>query len=188
MGDTRSRGTRGPRAARQPAHLAGDHGRRLRELRQRKPFRLRIHAHVRAGRARGRRRGDPGRGRLQHQHVAALRARADRRAPGRLVQVGDAPGHQKPARVLQRRRLVRRRGLSRTFLILHGLDGSGPDHWQTWLADGLRERGETVSYPDLPDPFDPDLDTWLDVLRTELAAMEGERILLCHSLATLLWM
>ena len=94
--------------------------------------------------------------------------------------MGDPPGHQEPAGVP--------RGLSRSFLILHGLEGSGPDHWQTWLAGRLRERGERVSYPDLPDPFDPRPDAWLAALHAELPAMEGERILLCHSLACLLWM
>jgi serine hydrolase len=102
--------------------------------------------------------------------------------------VGDAAGHQEPARVLTRRRTASPRRLSRSFLILHGLEGSGPDHWQTWLAGRLRERGERISYPDLPEPFDPRPDEWLAVLRDELAAMEGERIVLCHSLACLMWL
>jgi serine hydrolase len=51
----------------------------------------------------------------------------------------------------------------------------------------LRERGEAVRYPDLPDPFDPKPDEWLAELERELAALEGDRILLCHSLACLLW-
>jgi predicted alpha/beta hydrolase family esterase len=52
----------------------------------------------------------------------------------------------------------------------------------------LRERGERVSYPDLPEPFDPQPDDWMAALQRELAAMEGERIVLCHSLACLLWL
>jgi serine hydrolase len=52
----------------------------------------------------------------------------------------------------------------------------------------LRERGERVSYPDLPEPFDPQPDDWLAALQTELAAMDGERIVICHSLACLLWL
>ena len=37
------------------------------------------------------------------------------------------------------------------FLILHGLEGSGPEHWQSWVAGRLRARGHQVAYPDLPD-------------------------------------
>ena len=46
---------------------------------------------------------------------------------------------------------------SRSFLILHGLQGSGPGHWQTWLAARLRADGERVAYPDLPDADLPSL-------------------------------
>lgn len=45
-----------------------------------------------------------------------------------------------------------------------------------------------MSYPDLPDPFDPRPGEWLAALQPELAALEGERIVLCHSLACLLWL
>jgi uncharacterized protein len=45
-----------------------------------------------------------------------------------------------------------------------------------------------VSYPQLSNPFDPQPDQWLAELRRELGGMEGERILLCHSLGTLLWL
>jgi uncharacterized protein len=77
--------------------------------------------------------------------------------------------------------------LSNPFLILHGLEGSGPDHWQTWLAERLRARGEQVSYPDLPEPFDPYPEVWLDVLEGELARLDAP-VVLCHSLACLLWL
>ena len=73
------------------------------------------------------------------------------------------------------------------FLILHGLEGSGPDHWQTWLAERLRARGEHVSYPDLPEPFDPQPEEWLDALEGELEGVT-EPVVLCHSLACLLWL
>jgi uncharacterized protein len=73
------------------------------------------------------------------------------------------------------------------FLILHGLEGSGPDHWQTWLAERLRARGERVRYPDLPEPFDPQPEEWLDALEHELADLE-EPVVVCHSLGCLLWL
>jgi len=76
----------------------------------------------------------------------------------------------------------------RSFLVLHGWGGSGPEHWQTWLANRLHTAGETVHYPLLPDPDDPVLDRWLAALCAELDAMPGERTVICHSLAALLWL
>jgi predicted alpha/beta hydrolase family esterase len=73
------------------------------------------------------------------------------------------------------------------FLILHGLGGSGPEHWQTRLAERLRGRGERVSYPHLPDPLDPHPADWGRALSDELALLE-DPVVLCHSLACLLWL
>ena len=56
------------------------------------------------------------------------------------------------------------------------------------MAARLRRRGERVSFPDLPNPYDPQPDEWLAALRPELAALDGERVVLCHSLACLLWL
>src|SRR5919108_3086052 len=78
---------------------------------------------------------------------------------------------------------------SRSFLILHGLQGSGPGHWQTWLGARLRADGERVAYPDLPDADLPSLAAWRGALDGELAALPaGELIVICHSLACLLWL
>lgn len=80
----------------------------------------------------------------------------------------------------------------RRFLILHGWQNHRPaGHWQRWLAETLGDAGETVHYPQLPDPDFPVLAEWLDVLRRELAAMDGaggERVVIAHSLGCLLWM
>jgi len=69
-------------------------------------------------------------------------------------------------------------------LILHGLEGSGLGHWQVWLS---RRLGGRVSFPELPDPFRPSRERWLEALEHELAALE-EPVVLCHSLACLLWL
>jgi predicted alpha/beta hydrolase family esterase len=75
--------------------------------------------------------------------------------------------------------------LARSFLILHGYEGSGPEHWQTWLAERLGAAGERVAYPDLPDPYEPSLPAWRDALARELR--EGQTIV-AHSLACILWL
>ena len=78
---------------------------------------------------------------------------------------------------------------ARNFLILHGLEGSGPGHWQTSLTARLRAAGERVAYPDLPDADLPSLPAWRAALDGELAALpEGETIVVCHSLSCLLWL
>jgi len=77
---------------------------------------------------------------------------------------------------------------SRSFLILHGWGGSGPGHWQHWLATRLRADGELVRFPALPDPDEPKLADWRKVLSTELDSMAGQRIVIAHSLAVLLWL
>jgi predicted alpha/beta hydrolase family esterase len=78
-------------------------------------------------------------------------------------------------------------------LILHGWQGSGPDHWQTWLAGRLRERGAQVRYPDLPDCDVPCPDRWGAALHAELRALaagddDAERVVVCHSLGCVLWL
>jgi uncharacterized protein len=78
--------------------------------------------------------------------------------------------------------------LARSFLILHGYEGSGPEHWQSWLAGRLREAGERVAYPDLPDPYTPALPAWRAALRAELRTLHGELTVIAHSLACILWL
>jgi predicted alpha/beta hydrolase family esterase len=78
----------------------------------------------------------------------------------------------------------------RRFVIVHGWQNRRPEgHWQHWLADELRDGGEQVLYPQLPDPDEPALDEWLAVLRAELRmARGGERVVIAHSLGCLLWL
>ena len=77
----------------------------------------------------------------------------------------------------------------RSILILHGWQGNGPDHWQTWLADRLRAAGQDVLYPRLPDCDHPCPDRWGAALHAQLDAMAGaERVVICHSLACVLWL
>jgi uncharacterized protein len=77
-------------------------------------------------------------------------------------------------------------------LILHGWQGSGPEHWQTWLAGELRAAGAAVRYPDLPACDEPCPDRWAAALHGELAGLAddagGERVVCCHSLGCVLWL
>jgi uncharacterized protein len=74
-------------------------------------------------------------------------------------------------------------------LILHGWYGSGPEHWQSWLAEQLRAAGREVRYPDLPDADMPSLDTWLDALDAALDGLPEDSFdVVAHSLGVALWL
>jgi predicted alpha/beta hydrolase family esterase len=77
---------------------------------------------------------------------------------------------------------------NRSFLILHGVENRRPaEHWQYELAQRLREGGEQVFYPVLPDPDRPTLAAWIEAIEAELGMMRGERVVVCHSLACTAW-
>jgi uncharacterized protein len=78
--------------------------------------------------------------------------------------------------------------LPRSFLILHGYEGSGPEHWQSWLAGRLRDAGETVSFPDLPSPLAPVPAAWRAALAAELRALPRVPTVIAHSLACVVWL
>jgi predicted alpha/beta hydrolase family esterase len=76
-------------------------------------------------------------------------------------------------------------------LILHGWQGSGRDHWQTWLAGRLRAAGAHVQYPELPDCDVPCPERWAAALHREMRALakgDGERVVIAHSLGCVLWL
>lgn len=75
----------------------------------------------------------------------------------------------------------------RSYLIIHGLSGSGEGHWQSWLYKELVNAGETVSFPDLPNSYEPSLDEWIEILDKNVSELEGEKIVICHSLGSVLW-
>jgi predicted alpha/beta hydrolase family esterase len=79
--------------------------------------------------------------------------------------------------------------MTTSFLILHGIENDRPpQHWQFLLAAELVQDGRDVRYPALPDADAPALDAWLAALDRELTAMDGRRrVVVCHSLACLLW-
>jgi predicted alpha/beta hydrolase family esterase len=81
-----------------------------------------------------------------------------------------------------------------SFLLLHGIAARGldyPEHWQSWLAARLRERGNQVSFPRLPAGEQLSPGTWAAALESELtrlASEPGERIVLCQSTGSVLWL
>ncbi|MDO9357308.1 MAG: alpha/beta hydrolase [Solirubrobacteraceae bacterium] len=78
-----------------------------------------------------------------------------------------------------------------SYLILHGIENHRPPgHWQFQLAAKLSTLGHQVLYPGLPDPDAPQLEAWRAALLAGLDELDAtqERIVVCHSLACLLWL
>jgi len=74
-------------------------------------------------------------------------------------------------------------------VIIHGWRGSEPEHWQSWLADQLRESGREVRYPTLPNVEEPKLDEWLTALDDTLAGLPDAGFdVVTHSLGSVLWL
>ncbi|HFU76010.1 MAG TPA: serine hydrolase family protein [Arcobacter sp.] len=71
-------------------------------------------------------------------------------------------------------------------LILSGWGGSDYPHWQSHLAVELIKENYTVSFPDLPNRDNPNLDEWLAYLDNEMKHFKPD-IVVCHSLANILW-
>ena len=76
-----------------------------------------------------------------------------------------------------------------SLLILHGLYGNEPEHWQTWLATEAPTLGFDVHYPEFPAPDTPNLDTWLTTLDSVLSNLIPDALMVvAHSLGCHLWM
>ena len=75
---------------------------------------------------------------------------------------------------------------NKRVLILHGLNGSSYPHWQAHLAMDLIKEDFVVSFPELPNKNSPNLEVWKEFLKVELEHFKPD-IVVCHSLANILW-
>lgn len=76
--------------------------------------------------------------------------------------------------------------MSKKVLILHGLSGSNFPHWQAHLASDLIKESYIVSFPELPNKNSPSLNEWKNFLKEEINHFKPD-IVVCHSLANILW-
>jgi len=82
-------------------------------------------------------------------------------------------------------RLARRQRVADTaamIVIVYGYDGSGPGHWQRWLADELRRMGVPFAFPELPAPQAPSREVWVAELRRIVESAATPVTFVCHSL------
>ena len=85
--------------------------------------------------------------------------------------------------------MPRRPSRSVPTVLVPGWHGSGPGHWQAWLADQLTEAGREVRHPAFADVEHPVLDEWLAALRASLAGLPEDGFdVVAHSLGAVLWL
>jgi len=76
--------------------------------------------------------------------------------------------------------------MSKRVLVLHGLGGSDYPHWQAHLTADLIKQNTVVSFPSMPNRNNPTLKEWKKFLKNEIEHFKPN-IIVCHSLANLLW-
>lgn len=75
------------------------------------------------------------------------------------------------------------------FLLLHGYGGTHPEHWQGYLTNLLKEKGQAVLFPTLPNFEQPHLDEWMAFLEAELKDIDPNSLIVAaHSLGCALWL
>ncbi|EKN64501.1 hypothetical protein BABA_23173 [Neobacillus bataviensis LMG 21833] len=80
--------------------------------------------------------------------------------------------------------------MEQSFLIIHGLGGSGAGHWQSWLAKELTNRNYHVCYPTFSSFDAPNRVVWLEELHAAIKTIPANHQLtvVTHSLGCLLWL
>ena len=76
--------------------------------------------------------------------------------------------------------------MNKRVLVLHGLGGSDFPHWQAQLSADLIKQNTPVSFPSFPSRDNPDLNEWKTFIKKEIEHFKPT-VIVCHSLANLLW-
>ena len=76
----------------------------------------------------------------------------------------------------------------REYIIIHGLNGSPEGHWQHFLHEDLRERGEKVFFPQFPNNNSPNLELWLKYFDKYKNHIHENTIIIAHSMGVIFWL
>lgn len=77
---------------------------------------------------------------------------------------------------------------NREYIILHGLNGSPEGHWQHFLYDDLKKRGEKLFFPQFPKNDRPDLNIWIKYLDKFRNHIHENTVIIAHSMGVILWL
>lgn len=69
-----------------------------------------------------------------------------------------------------------------TVYIIHGYQASPESHWFPWIKNALEQQGFKVTVLALPASDHPDIERWLDCLRTHITQPDQHTFFIGHSL------
>lgn len=72
--------------------------------------------------------------------------------------------------------------MKKTVYLIHGWHGHPENNWFPWLKKSLEQEGITVVVPAMPNPAHPDLDQWVDFLKTQIQNPDENTFLVGHSM------
>lgn len=68
------------------------------------------------------------------------------------------------------------------FVLVHGFAATPDMYWMPWLKKKLEDRGFYVVAPELPRPFQPSINEWVDELKKYIGEPNKRTIFVGHSL------
>lgn len=72
--------------------------------------------------------------------------------------------------------------MQKRIFIIHGWDGHPGEGIFPWLKKELQNRGFAVFNPSMPEPLNPQIDTWVSFLKQQIGAPNKDTILFGHSI------
>lgn len=69
--------------------------------------------------------------------------------------------------------------------LIHGLGGTPHDGWIPWLKQELEQRGYIVYAPQMPTPFQPDMNAWQETIARLIGDVDEQTYFVGHSLGCL---
>ena len=71
-------------------------------------------------------------------------------------------------------------------LLIHGWGGKKELHWLSWLEKKLLERNYKVTFPKIPNNYNPNCEKWVNFMNAQLPTIRPD-IVVAHSLGVLTW-
>lgn len=73
-------------------------------------------------------------------------------------------------------------GVSKRIFIVHHWQGEAQDDWRPWAKTQLEKRGYEVVLLEMPETYNPRIETWVPYLASSVGSVDKETILIGHGI------